>query len=333
MRQFLLDPFGDPHNKGEIFKTPFGILRDQFERKGIRLDTYDQGDLARADRILFFNHNPALYRKCGGLGIPREKLVLFTFEPSVVIPQQYDGRLWERFGMIFTHDDTRIDGTRVLKLRHPQAKSFLPDTPLFRERKPLVLINANKYSYEPGELYSLRRRAIRYFEEHESGFDLYGHGWADGVRAFSLGNVERSFLRFKPQRLLFEMLGALKPYKSYRGSVDDKFGTLAQYRFCICFENEATMPGYITEKIFDCLVAGTIPIYLGAPNVSDYIPPDAFIDMRKFSGFGEVWSYATGLPEAAIEQMRTAAKDYLLSSKFQLWQPDAVFSSIVEALS
>ena len=40
--------------------------------------------------------------------------------------------------------------------------------------------------------------------------------------------------------------------------------------------------GYISEKIFDCFFAGTVPLYLGAPDIEDYIPADTFIDLRQF---------------------------------------------------
>ena len=42
---------------------------------------------------------------------------------------------------------------------------------------------------------------------------------------------------------------------------------------------------WITEKIFDCFYAGTIPVYLGAPDVARWLPPECFIDMRRFGGY------------------------------------------------
>ena len=50
----------------------------------------------------------------------------------------------------------------------------------------------------------------------------------------------------------------------------------SQYKFIICFENSKT-DGYITEKIFNVFLSGSIPIYDGAPNISDYINKESFI--------------------------------------------------------
>ena len=49
-----------------------------------------------------------------------------------------------------------------------------------------------------------------------------------------------------------------------------------QYKFIVTFENSSSN-GYITEKIFNTFLAKCIPIYNGAPNISDFINPDSFI--------------------------------------------------------
>ena len=51
-----------------------------------------------------------------------------------------------------------------------------------------------------------------------------------------------------------------------------------QYKFIICFENSYA-PGYITEKIFNCILADTVPIYSGSPIIHDFINPECFINI------------------------------------------------------
>jgi hypothetical protein len=55
-----------------------------------------------------------------------------------------------------------------------------------------------------------------------------------------------------------------------------KLDAIARYRFCLAFENSIETD-YVTEKVYDCLIAGTVPIYLGAPNVADFVPGDSSI--------------------------------------------------------
>lgn len=47
------------------------------------------------------------------------------------------------------------------------------------------------------------------------------------------------------------------------GSVPDKIEFMRPYKFCIAYEN-SSYPGYVTEKIMDCFIAGCIPIYWGS---------------------------------------------------------------------
>ena len=52
-----------------------------------------------------------------------------------------------------------------------------------------------------------------------------------------------------------------------------KMDTIADYKFTISFEN-AIERDYVTEKFYDPLIAGSVPIYLGAPNINDFAPDD-----------------------------------------------------------
>lgn len=55
-----------------------------------------------------------------------------------------------------------------------------------------------------------------------------------------------------------------------------------KYRFVICFENSYN-DGYVTEKIFNCLFANTIPIYSGSSKIEEIINPDCFINVPENS--------------------------------------------------
>jgi alpha-1,3-fucosyltransferase 10 len=58
--------------------------------------------------------------------------------------------------------------------------------------------------------------------------------------------------------------------------------TIARYKFTIAFEN-AIGRDYVTEKFFDPLIAGSVPVYLGAPNIDDFAPGNnCFIDASRF---------------------------------------------------
>lgn len=70
-----------------------------------------------------------------------------------------------------------------------------------------------------------------------------------------------------------------------------KWATLAAYKFDLAFEN-AIARDYVTEKFYDPLIAGCVPVYLGAPNVEEYAPgSNCFIKAADFSGPKELANY------------------------------------------
>lgn len=61
-----------------------------------------------------------------------------------------------------------------------------------------------------------------------------------------------------------------------------KLDVLRRYRFNLAFEN-CIDRDYVTEKWFDCLLAGCVPVYAGAPNIADFAPgPDSYVDALAF---------------------------------------------------
>jgi hypothetical protein len=83
------------------------------------------------------------------------------------------------------------------------------------------------------------------------------------------------------------------------------------------------MQGWVTEKIFDCLVAGAIPIYLGAPDVEDWVDAECFIDARRFSGYDELRDYLLALSPAEIAAYREAGREYFGTERFKPFTKEA----------
>lgn len=69
----------------------------------------------------------------------------------------------------------------------------------------------------------------------------------------------------------------------YSARFQAKIEFCRRYRFVLAFEN-SNEPHYITEKIFNVLEAGAIPVYMGAPNIYDYWPiKSSIINANDFS--------------------------------------------------
>jgi hypothetical protein len=63
-----------------------------------------------------------------------------------------------------------------------------------------------------------------------------------------------------------------------------KLEVIARYKFTLAFENSIETD-YVSEKLFDPLMAGSVPVYRGAPNVAGFAPAaHCYIDAADFSG-------------------------------------------------
>ena len=93
----------------------------------------------------------------------------------------------------------------------------------------------------------------------------------------------------------------------YRGVKHELF---AGYPFVLSFEN-ANCYDWVTEKPYDALLAGAVPVYMGAPNVNDYLPTNSYIDARFFSGPAELAAFL----------MATAA-DPVAYGAFHAWREE-----------
>lgn len=56
----------------------------------------------------------------------------------------------------------------------------------------------------------------------------------------------------------------------------DKWDALAPYKYSVAIEN-SSVPGYFTEKLSECYLAHTLPVYYGATDVSNYFDPASML--------------------------------------------------------
>lgn len=58
--------------------------------------------------------------------------------------------------------------------------------------------------------------------------------------------------------------------------LEDKADGLLPYQYSLAIEN-SSIPDYWTEKIADCFLCWTVPVYYGCTNLEAYFPPESFI--------------------------------------------------------
>ncbi len=233
-------------------------------------------------------------------------------EPPIVAPELYGAlpELTDKFDNVYVHNTVGdgyslegVDQSKLRKLYWPQPrKGIIPEYWSNTNRaKRIVVINGNhKPKARTSELYSKRIEAMASLSKL-GVVDLYGRGWAKWWSRSSM------WLPYWTNRK--------KMMSIYLGECQSKYAVLSQYQYCLCFEN-MEMQGYVTEKIFDCLYSGTIPLYWGAPDIEALIPAAAYVDVRKYSSWEEMWEAVGRMTDAEITAMREAGRQFLDSDVF-----------------
>lgn len=272
---------------GENLQYPFVLLRDQFRNQGYSLDTLDIYPIQEYRKIIFLDYPNLSKNELQKFVHFKIDLYLVLLESELIHPKNFDKNNHALFQKIFTWADDLIDNKKYFKLNLCNKIPVDFHIDIENKNKFCTNISGNKTSRKPNELYSKRVKAIEWFEKnHPKQFDLYGFDWDYYTFANPFGKLNKfPFLR--------KFFG--KKYSVYKGSIKNKIETLAMYKFSICYENIKSNNGYISEKIFDCFFAGTIPIYLGEENIHTLIPTSVYIDKRNFKTYDDLYIYINTL--------------------------------------
>lgn len=315
--------FTDPSSPiGDDLSYPSVRLGEFLRSKGHKVATLDMDALENFDAAVFLDHptflNPYLrqLRK-----MKNKKLYLILSENEANRPDNYWPRNHRDFDKVFTWNPQLVDNKKYFQChwttRVPENFRISQEG----RTKFCVTIASQKYNPHRSELYTERVRSIRWFEQnHPDQFDLYGTEWD---RRYIVGRLARANLFL--QRF-YKMTGErFKSHRfpSWRGTVKRKRDVMKQYKFAITYEN-AVFPGYITEKVFDALFAGCVPVYLGAPDVTNFIPANVFIDRRKFKSDGELYEHMKNMSEKEYAGYVAAIENFV--------RGDAIYPFTVEAL-
>ena len=174
--------------------------------------------------------------------VPRGNLIKVLQEPLIRNPVSHLFTYWHSrvYDQILTHTPNSKDSRQI---------NFLPCTGSFVD--PSV-INEQPFEQKT-EMLSIVSSSLTKFPGHK--------------------------LRFQFINRLLKEFPELDSHTYGRGrqrELQYKIDGLRNYRYSIAIENSC-IPSYITEKFYDCIIAGCVPVYFGAPNIDEYFPVDSYI--------------------------------------------------------
>lgn len=212
--------------------------------------------------------------------------VLLRLEARSILPIQYQKRVEREFDLVF--DLGRISKgpkEKVFELPYPYSYSENPigdrfhEVDLTKEGKfyrdslssfecwssrphQIVMIASNKESHNVWNNYRCRRVVLK----RNNKIVLYGTLWNQPLSVILKNRfwiMQQGFSHLTFTNFLYFFGGLLHKFQNYRGVVNNKSDILLNAKFNLVIENGNDA---LTEKVFDSLVCGAIPLYFG-PNL------------------------------------------------------------------
>jgi len=330
-------------------RGPSSILSEYLQKSGLNV-THD----SFSDFLISINHNPRLYRDFMKQGGRPSQTVLIRLEPESVFPLQYKQAILDGYGLIITPGSTKdfLDPKKFVawpyqynlnpnnpNILDPSLDSILSNPSwqdLFiyenwksRPRK-LVMIAANKVSPTKNANYSIRRKLAKGMspEDLEVYGPLWGGKFGDKVyhRLAVMGTNLRQGIAPHPISVYGNLL---THYSTARGPVDNKHAILKQARFSLVVENSNH---YVSEKIIDTMINGSIPIYVG-PKLEDVGLPST-IAIRSSGKREEVLEIMRKFDSKSISPILDEIREFFEGSTFlETWTGASTYEKLSRQLS
>lgn len=289
--------------------------------KGIKINTYDMYKNHREiDLWIMMEPGPRRYLFMLKNFINPRKVIFFILEPKIVNPWA-----WKYLRFYMSLHKVFLSWSGDLAKKYPKKFiEFKVPVPFDRfkysyyqskkKRNLCLMMQSNKLSKVKGELYSLRREIIRYFEKRgDNLLDLYGFGW----------NTNDTF----------KLRGSIPFHTNlYKGISPDKWETFSEYWFVFCIQNSIPAGDFEYDP-FMAMATGTVPIYLPPPNTDEYIPKGTYINYNDFKNLDELTSYLQSIVNTKeYEEYRRKGWEYLNSEKYRPFTVEKFCEDVYRAI-
>lgn len=255
-------------------------------------------------------------------------LVLILTEPPVYNEMDWKHERHLLFDKVFTYDSDLIESdlTKYIHINYPIDIEFIikksyPSEKEFNLKKHACLVASAISITKP----PLKHKSLLY--ERYKILKWYNRYRPNQLDFYSRTNPTIKFKNFRGASLInkisktgSEKIGKLlfkySISKVYKGAIPslNKNSTLSNYKFNYCLENTHSIKGLISEKIFDCFLSQTIPIYLGASDIENYIPKNTYILFSDYKNISDLNHYLTKMEHSTYLQYLKNATNFLLTA-------------------
>ena len=312
-----------------------------------------ESQASSCDFLIFVNYERKAWHEFKKFKNDKTRLILIRFEPIAVLPIQYTKKIENRFNLVITPGGRVNTGLSakfigwpykydpnpsqpqpgVLDLKHVirdaiSSNLFEYDYWKFR-RNELVLIAANKVSPTSNSNYGLRRKLAKSLTVDE--LHVYGALWVAPlkVKLCHRFRVMAYAIRtgyFPNMKAIYGNLFA--KYDNVINEPSNKHEITKAYKYSLVIENSSE---YCSEKLFDAIISGSIPIYVGANNYEIDLPEDLYLNCN--GSVQDIRNILGSITESQNKEMLLRIKQFVLSNHFiNTWKSEKVYEKIAVAI-
>jgi hypothetical protein len=277
-----------------------------------------------------FNHEPKLELPSADFK------VLILFEPKAVMPWQYKRKNYSQFDLVIPMSFWRAKKLRIEHYAYQSYEYEFLEHPVSSEMrdKRVVMINSAKFSSGCTSLYGLRRATSRRLYSLGENYALYGENWNMPKRLEikkRLVSVRNSVIA-RERICIHELTSQMfYRYPEYCGWVANKMEILSQSQLSLVIENDLDD---VTEKLFDSMRAGAVPIYVG-PEFSVEFPRLERCIIRADATVNSIIKKVQSTTDEEIQSRRFAIKEYLNDESdlgIGFWRSSRQWSKVSEII-
>jgi hypothetical protein len=323
-------------------------LTEQFLTLGFSIED----DVQNSDYLISLNHNQQLYNEFRRAGGKKERAALIRLEPQAVYPAQHRFRVENLYGVIITPGSLISDSmpripwpyyfnqnplqpeteTSDLKMVISNALSEgVFDFAKWMERPiTLSLIASNKVSSIRENNYKLRRKIA--FQMPKGTLSVYGGLWNDDF--LSKIRHRAGVVKFALDSKLFPNLSEVygnffRKYVNSVGPIIDKHEVVRKSKFSLIIENDNN---YVSEKIIDAFLGGSIPIFFGGDFEKIGIPSK--LVLSNFTNARDISQFIAQVSDEDVRAYLEGVVEWLQSDLFlNRWEGDLVFATIADEIA
>jgi hypothetical protein len=142
------------------------------------------------------------------------------------------------------------------------------------------IASVSSHPFHTNRIY-IHELTIWYFKNYEERFkkDVFNKTKNISILCSDASGLEGHKKRYA---LVNKLIGHFKDKIDVYGRgfnyIDDKFDALKDYKYSVAIENKS-IPNYFSEKLIECFMTYTLPIYAGCTNIHEYFDADVVFEL------------------------------------------------------